>query len=419
LDKLNDRAVKYDLDPTGNPDKSKVTYEGPAYNNKQGGTHVTNVAYATGNDGSEAVNVDYLNDKIKDSADALTNKGLKFDANQGGEKTNKLGTKVTIKGEGTAADGDYSGENLKTFITQDQTSGDTTINVKMNKNLKAESVKVGKNGKDGVSITGPDTANGTDGKVAVTGKDGKEAVSISGKDGVGHIGLNGKDGRSADISVEKGDPDLNGNEITRIKYTDENGKTHQVATKDDGMAYGGDSGDVIKKKLNTQVNVKGGVTDKSKLSNDDNIGVVSDGTDTLMLRLAKDLKGLNSITFNNGANGVNGKTVVNGEGMTINDKDGNPLTAVTKDGVKITDGPSITKDGVDAAGKKVTNVQDGNVAKDSKDAVNGGQLHDAVENLKSKGFGLEAEDGQSVKKPLGETVKVKGDDTNIKTSVDG
>ena len=416
LDKLNDRAVKYDLDATGNPDKSKVTYEGPAYNNKQGGTHVTNVAYATGNDGSEAVNVDYLNDKIKDSADALTNKGLKFDANQGGEKTNKLGSKVTIKGEGTAADGDYSGENLKTFITQDQTSGDTTINVKMNKNLKAESVKVGKDGKDGVSITGPDTANGTDGKVAVTGKDGKEAVSISGKDGVGHIGLNGKDGRSADISVEKGDPDLNGNEITRIKYTDEKGKTHQVATKDDGMAYGGDSGNVIKKKLNEQLDIKGGVTNEDDLT-ENNIGVISKNN-ILNVRLAKDLKDLNSITFNNGANGANGKTVVNGEGMTIKDAAGNPLTAVTKDGVKITDGPSMTKDGIDAAGKKITNVKDGNVAKDSKDAVNGGQLHDAVESLKSKGFGLEAEDGQSVKKALGETVTVKGDDTNIKTSVD-
>ena len=416
LDKLNDRAVKYDLDPTGNPDKSKVTYEGPAYNNKQGGTHVTNVAYATGNDGSEAVNVDYLNDKIKDSADALTNKGLKFDANVGGEQTNKLGSKVTIKGEGTAADDDYSGENLKTFITQDQTSGDTIINVKMNKNLKAESVKVGKDGKDGVSITGPDTANGTDGKVAVTGKDGKEAVSISGKDGVGHIGLNGKDGRSADISVEKGDPDLNGNEITRIKYTDENGKTHQVATKDDGMAYGGDSGNVIKKKLNEQLDIKGGVTNEDDLT-ENNIGVISKNN-ILNVRLAKDLKDLNSITFNNGANGANGKTVVNGEGMTIKDAAGNPLTAVTKDGVKITDGPSMTKDGIDAAGKKVTNVQDGNVAKDSKDAVNGGQLHDAVESLKTKGFGLEAEDGQSVKKALGETVKVKGDDKNIKTSVD-
>ena len=415
LDKLNDRAVKYDLDPTGNPDKSKVTYEGPAYNNKRGGTHVTNVAYATGNDGSEAVNVDYLNDKIKDSADALTNKGLKFDANQGGEKTNKLGSKVTIKGEGTAADGDYSGENIKTFIKQDAQTGDTTIDVKMNKNLKAESVKVGKDGKDGVSITGPDTANGIDGKVAVTGKDGKEAVSISGKDGVGHIGLNGKDGRSADISVEKGDPDLNGNEITRIKYTDEKGKTHQVATKDDGMAYGGDSGDVIKKKLNEQLDIKGGVTNEADLT-ENNIGVISKNN-VLNVRLAKDLKDLNSITFNNGANGANGKTVVNGEGMTIKDATGNPLTAVTKDGVKITDGPSMTKDGIDAAGKKVTNVQDGNVAKDSKDAVNGGQLHTAIEDIKSTGFGLKAEDGNSVKKPLGETIDLKGDG-NIKTSVD-
>ena len=415
LDKLNDRAVKYDLDPAGNLDKSKVTYEGPTYNNKQGGTHVTNVAYATGNDGSEAVNVDYLNDKIKDSADALTNKGLKFNANVGGEQTNKLGSTITVQGEGKADDADYSGENIKTFINQDN-KGNTTIDVKMNKNLKAESVKVGKDGKDGVSITSPDAANGTDGKVAVTGKDGKEAVSISGKDGVGHIGLNGKDGRSADISVEKGDPDLNGNEITRIKYTDENGKTHQVATKDDGMAYGGDSGNVIKKKLNEQLDIKGGVTNEDDLT-ENNIGVISKNN-ILNVRLAKDLKDLNSITFNNGANGANGKTVVNGAGMTINDAAGNPLTAVTKDGVKITDGPSMTKDGIDAAGKKVTNVQDGTVAKDSKDAVNGGQLHDAVESLKTKGFGLEAEDGQSVKKPLGETVKVKGDDTNIKTSVD-
>ena len=414
LDKLDDRAVKYDLDPNGTPDKSKVTYEGPTYNNKQGGTHVTNVAYATGNDGSEAVNVDYLNDKIKDSADALTNKGLKFNANVGGEQTNKLGSTITVQGEGKADDADYSGENIKTFINQDN-KGNTTIDVKMNKNLKAESVKVGKDGKDGVSITGPD--NGTDGKVAVTGKDGKEAVSISGKDGVGHIGLNGKDGRSADISVEKGDPDLNGNEITRIKYTDENGKTHQVATKDDGMAYGGDSGNVIKKKLNEQLDIKGGVTNEDDLT-ENNIGVISKNN-ILNVRLAKDLKDLNSITFNNGANGANGKTVVNGEGMTIKDAAGNPLTAVTKDGVKITDGPSMTKDGIDAAGKKVTNVQNGTVAKDSKDAVNGGQLHDAVESLKTKGFGLEAEDGQSVKKALGETVKVKGDDKNIKTSVDG
>ena len=110
---------------------------------------------------------------------------------------------MTVQGEGKAADTDYSGDNIKTFIKQDAATGNTTIDVKMNKNLKAESVKVGKDGKDGVSLTGPDAANGTDGKVAVTDKNGKDAVSMSGKDGVGHIGLSGKDGKSVDITAEK------------------------------------------------------------------------------------------------------------------------------------------------------------------------------------------------------------------------
>ena len=440
LDKLDDRAVKYDLDPaTNTADKSKVTYEGPTYNstNKSGGTHVTNVAYATGNDGSEAVNVDYLTDKIKDSSDALINKGLKFDANVGGVQTNKLGSTVTVKGEGTAADAKYSGENIKTFIDQD-TAGNTTINVKMNKDIVADSIKVnkdGRDGKDGVSITGPTGVAGQDGnngKVGITGADGKDAVSISGKDGVGHIGLtgpagtNGKDGSNGiDMSVKngyddaakgvKGEKGVDGVDgITRIVYTDNTGE-HQVATMDDGMLYGGDTGTVIKKKLNNQVNVKGGVTDATKLSAEDNIGVISDGTDTLMLRVAKDLKGLNSATFNNGTNGNN---VVNGGGMTINDAAGNPLTSVTKDGITITDGPSMTKDGIDAGDKKITNVADGIIGAGSKDAVNGGQLHTAVEEIKTKGFGLTAEDGASVKKSLGDTVTVKGDGTNITTSVD-
>ena len=441
LDKLDDRAVKYDLDPATNAaDKSKVTYEGPTYNstNKTGGTHVTNVAYATGNDGSEAVNVDYLTDKIKDSSDALINKGLKFDANVGGVQTNKLGSTITVQGEGTEADANYSGENIKTFIKQDTTTGNTTIDVKLNKNLVADSIKVnkdGKDGKDGVSITGPTGVAGQDGnngKVGITGADGKDAVSISGKDGVGHIGLTGPAGTNGingtngiDMSVKngyddaakgvKGEKGVDGVDgITRIVYTDNTGE-HQVATMDDGMLYGGDTGTVIKKKLNNQVNVKGGITDAAKLSNEDNIGVVADGTDTLMLRLAKDLKGLNSATFNNG---TDGNTVVNGGGLTINDAAGNPLTTVNKDGVTITDGPSMTKDGIDASDKKITNVADGTIGAGSKDAVNGGQLHTVVEDLKTKGFGLTAEDGASVKKSLGDTVTVKGDGTNITTSVD-
>ena len=310
LDKLTDRAVKYDLDPAGTVDKTKVSYEGPTYANKTGGTHVTNVAYATGNNGSEAVNVDYLKDRIKDSEDALTNKGLKFDANSGGVKTNKLGSTVTVKGEGNDVDANYSGENIKTFITQDQ-NGNTTIDVKMNKNLKADSVAIaGKNGQDGVTIKGGDAKNGVD-----------------------------------------------GTSINRLVTEDKAGNTHTLATLDDGMMYGGDTGNVIKKKLNNQVNVKGGISDESKLATEDNIGVVSDGSDTLKLRLAKELKGLTSATFTNGGN----NTVINGDGMTINRAGG--------------DAVSLTKDGLNNGGNKITNVADGT---DPNDAVNKSQLDKAT-----------------------------------------
>ena len=426
------KTVKAGTATVGNQEVTK------ADGTKETGNYVTGLDNKTWDADNIVTGRAATEDQLKDALANQSNAGLKFDANVGGTKTNKLGSTVIVKGEGTDADANYSGENIKTFIDQDTTTGNTTIDVKLNKNLVADSIKVnkdGKDGKDGVSITGPTGVAGQDGnngKVGITGADGKDAVSISGKDGVGHIGLtgpagtNGKDGSNGiDITVKngyddaakgvKGEKGVDGVDgITRIVYTDNTGE-HQVATMDDGMLYGGDSGTVIKKKLNNQVNVKGGITDVAKLSNEDNIGVVADGTDTLMLRLAKDLKGLNSATFNNG---TDGNTVVNGGGLTINDAAGNPLTSVTKDGVVITDGPSMTKDGIDASDKKITNVADGTIGAGSKDAVNGGQLHTVVEDLKTKGFGLTAEDGASVKKSLGDTVTVKGDGTNITTSVD-
>ena len=426
------KTVKAGTATVGNQEATK------ADGTKETGNYVTGLDNKTWDVDNIVTGRAATEDQLKDALANQSNAGLKFDANVGGTKTNKLGSTVIVKGEGTDADANYSGENIKTFIDQDNTTGTTTINVKLNKNLVADSIKVnkdGKDGKDGVSITGPTGVAGQDGnngKVGITGADGKDAVSISGKDGVGHIGLtgpagtNGKDGSNGiDITVKngyddaakgvKGEKGVDGVDgITRIVYTDNTGE-HQVATMDDGMLYGGDTGTVIKKKLNNQVNVKGGITAAAKLSNEDNIGVVADGTDTLMLRLAKDLKGLNSATFNNG---TDGNTVVNGGGLTINDAAGNPLTSVTKDGITITDGPSMTKDGIDAGDKKITNVADGTIGAGSKDAVNGGQLHTVVEDLKTKGFGLTAEDGASVKKSLGDTVTVKGDGTNITTSVD-
>ena len=349
-------------------------------------------------------------DQVKDAIAAQTATGLKFDANVGGVKTNKLGSTVLVKGEGTAADNDYSGENIKTFITQDN-DGNTTINVKMNRNLVADSIKVNKNGKDakdGVTLTGPD-ANGTDGKVGISGKDGKDAVSMSGKDGIGHIGLNGKDGRNADMTVDKGTPDLDGNEITRIKYTDEKGTPHEVATKDDGMKYGGDTGAVIKKKLNEQVNVIGGIADETKLTTEDNLGVVSDGSNNLKVRLAKALKGLESVTT--------GDTVMNNNGVTINNgAAGNTV--------------SLTKNGLDNGGNKITNVAAGDVSANSTDAVNGCQLHE-VKTLAGQHTTVKAKDanitvtegtnaagGKEYTVGLGDKVTL-GSDPSKQVSIDG
>ena len=266
--------------------------------------------------------------KLKDIAsksklDDVIAKGLQFDANAGGTKTNKLGSKITVKGEGTAADTEYSGENLKTFITQDP-AGNTTIDVKMNKNLKVETiVATGENGKDG------------------------------------KIGINGKDGVTTNISITRdGKPGVDGapgTTTTRIVYEKPDGTKEEVATLNDGMKYGGDTGNVIKKKLNEQVNVVGGITDENKLTTEDNLGVVSDGSDNLKVRLAKALKGLESVTT--------GDTVMNNNGVTINNgAAGNTV--------------SLTKDGLDNGDNKITNVAAGDVSANSTDAVNGSQLHE-------------------------------------------
>ena len=308
-----------------------------------GGQTVTNAAgdnetgnYVTGLD-NKTWNPDKIvsgraatEDQVKDALAAQTATGLKFDANVGGVQTNKLGSKITIKGEGTGSDNDYSGENLKTFITQDP-AGNTTIDVKMNKNLKVETiVATGENGKDG------------------------------------KIGINGKDGVTTNISVTRdGKPGVDGapgTTTTRIVYEKPDGTKEEEATLNDGMKYGGDTGAVIKKKLNEQVNVIGGITDENKLTTEDNLGVVSDGNNNLKVRLAKALKGLESITA--------GDTFINNNGITIsNGAAGNTV--------------SLTKNGLDNGGNKITNVAAGDVSANSTDAVNGSQLHD-VKTLAGK-----------------------------------
>ena len=65
---------------------------------------------------------------------ATLDDGLRFDANSGGEKKNKLGSKVTVKGTGAKADSEYDSSNIKTSITQGA-NGNSEINIGLAKDL--------------------------------------------------------------------------------------------------------------------------------------------------------------------------------------------------------------------------------------------------------------------------------------------
>ena len=343
-----------------------------------------------------AVNVSDL----KKTSDALIDKGLVFDANNAEPKTNKLGSKVTIAGTGALANGEnfadkYNTDNIRTNITQDPTTGNTTVEIGLNKNLKGlESVSVpgkdGVDGRDGVSITGKDGANGVDGKVGIAGKDGKDAVSISGKDGIGHIGLTGpagKDGKdaTADITVKEGKAGVDGKDgvdgITRIVYNDKNGNEHQVATHDDGLKFTGNNVSTENKhKLNSVVKVQGeGVTENAtsgKLevngqefkSAAGNIAVVADGDKTLTVKMNKDLN------------------LTKDGSLTIGD------TKVNNDGITITGGPSVTKTGINAGNKAITNVANGT---NNSDAVNVSQLKGSITTVQSSDGSISVTDANA------------------------
>mgnify|MGYP000084339613 CR=1 FL=1 len=332
---------------------------------------------AKGQDGVDGANgmtrIVYEDDGHVPHEVATLDDGLKFAGNTG-SVAKKLNSTMTIKGNGTKEDKEYDASNIKTVV---DAQGDLVIG--LDKNLKADTVTVGGQGKDG--------ADGINGAIGVKGADGKDGVTISsiGKDGTngtdGHIGINGKDGASADIHVVKGVNGIDGTDgyngtdgIDRIVYEDHNENTQTVATMNDGMKYGGDVGNVINKKLNGQVNVVGGITDSSKLSTEDNIGVVSDGSDNLKVRLSKDLKGLDSVTTKTVTADTGNITTVNASTVNVGD------TTITTGGMTIQNGSAgqdvtLNKDGLNNGGNKITNVAPGDISSTSTDAVNGSQLY--------------------------------------------
>ena len=304
---------------------------------------------------------------------ATLDDGLKFKGDNNDVVIRKLNTQLNITGGAAAADlsdnnigvvgtaGDNGGLAVKlskklTGLTSAQfvdgdnitniTGGNISITKKVNNENKtknidlwdlSETVNTGAKATKVTVNSKEDNSDNADASLKITKKtvDGQTTYDLSlndkitiGKDGKdGKIGINGKDGKSADITVGKGEDGVDGKAgqdgITRIIYTDKGGKTHEVATLDDGLKFKGDNNDVVIRKLNTQLNITGGAA-AADLS-DNNIGVVGTAGDNggLAVKLSKKLTGLTSAQFVDGDNITN----ITGGNISITKKvDGNKTT---------------------------------------------------------------------------------------------
>ena len=170
---------------------------------------------------------------------------------------------------------------------------------------------------------------------------------------------------------------VNGGQLFDVKTIADAANT-AVTTK--GIKFDGDTGTTITRKLDETLNIKGNTATSAVLT-DGNIGVVSDGTDTLLVKLAQ------KINLGTAGSVTMGNTAISNAGVTSKDAAGN-TTVVNGSGVSFKDstntatGPSITKDGINAGNKTVSNVA---TAVNSTDAVNKAQLDAAIAAIPTTG----------------------------------
>ena len=333
-----------------------------------------------------------LNTKIDSTKSELENKGLNFAGNSGADVHRKLGEKLNIVGGAAASTpaAKTSGENVITRTTKDGiqiellkdskfdsvTTGNTTLNnngltIKEGPSITKDGINAGGkkiinvadgvNAKDAVNKSQLDNLaakqNATD-DAAVKYDDvkTKDKVTLKGKDGT--VLDNVKAGNISATSKEA----VNGSQIHKISNSIKNSIGGNTVVNPDGSLTTNNIGGTGKNNINDAISeVKNTATKaKSTVSEGNNLVVKEtinkDGSTNYEVSTKKDLT-LDSVTT--------GDSVLNNSGLTIKG------------------GPSITKDGINAGSKKITNVADGVIAQNSKDAVNGGQIHKISNSIKN------------------------------------
>ncbi|MFV5461615.1 trimeric autotransporter adhesin Ata [Acinetobacter baumannii] len=333
-----------------------------------------------------------LNTKIDSTKTELENKGLNFAGNSGSDVHRKLGEKLNIVGGAAASTpvAKTSGENVITRTTQDGiqiellkdskfdsvTTGNTTLNtngltIKEGPSITKDGINAGGkkitnvadgiNAKDAVNKSQLDNLaakqNATD-DAAVKYDDAKtkDKVTLKGKDGT--VLDNVKAGHISSTSKEA----VNGSQIHNISNSIKNSIGGNTVINPDGSLTTNNIGGTGKNNINDAISEVKNTAKKAKttVTEGDNIVVKEtvnkDGSTNYEVSTKKDLT-LNSVTT--------GDSVLNNNGLTIKE------------------GPSITKEGINAGSKKITDVANGVIAQNSKDAVNGGQVHHISNSIKT------------------------------------
>ena len=359
-----------------------------------------------------------------------------------GESIRIFGDAPKVSGGGDGDGWDRSKANILTKVKKDN-KGDEYISVELQDHLEV-GTHAGKDtdGKDVAGVDGSMQFKGASAKeVNITGDkgvtlsdNGNETAVLHQDNGTGYLDLAGSEGAFTSLFAQNGAQNLSQDNTskTRLTYKDQNDKSHDVATMDDGLVVAGDNGQVTRL-LNSTLKLSGGETDTTKLSSGQNIGVVANkDNDGFDIRLAKNLTGIESITgltnttigpdfatqgraateeqlklmqssitqsaqgggFGLTADGDGTKAAKADLGSTIGiHGDNNITTAVSEDGKSIdiklnnqvdlgddgsikAGGVTIDSKGIDAGGKNITNVKSGIVNKDDNDNTNAANIGD-------------------------------------------
>ena len=145
------------------------------------------------------------------------------------------------------------------------------------------------------------------------------------------------------INVTRWDAPANVADLTTFKYNGEKAATKTPLTY---KANGKDA---------KQVMLANGLD----FTNGKNTTATTDANGVVKYSVNDNLNGMKSVNFDGG-------TTVNNDGLTINN------------------GPSVTKDGIDAGNKTITNVAPGRVEAGSTDAINGSQLNDTAQRISNR-----------------------------------